>query len=133
MRPCVVSDVLTRWHHVELLWPGARSIAKIQSTREIGETITTGRRYYVSSLPPEPVRITHAVRSHRTIERMHWTLGVAFNEDQCRARVDNAGQNFAILRRIRLNLLRQDRTYYLRCFVQSPCDLIGHTALLTVI
>jgi hypothetical protein len=40
---------------------------------------------------------------------MHWTLDVAFNEDQCRARVDNAAQNFAILRRITLNLLRQDR------------------------
>ncbi|MFL9989473.1 transposase [Paraburkholderia sediminicola] len=41
---------------------------------------------------------------------MHWTLDVAFNEDQCRVRVANAAQNFAILRRIILNLLRQDRT-----------------------
>ena len=37
-------------------------------------------------------------------------LDVAFGEDQCRVRVDHAAQNFAILRRIVMNLLRQDRT-----------------------
>ncbi|OXJ35909.1 hypothetical protein CFB82_11695 [Burkholderia sp. HI2714] len=35
-------------------------------------------------------------------------LNVAFGEDQCRVRVDNAAQNFAILRRITMNLLRRD-------------------------
>ncbi len=40
---------------------------------------------------------------------MHWVLDVAFGDDQCRVRVDNAAQNFAILRRIVMNLLRQDR------------------------
>ena len=36
-------------------------------------------------------------------------LDVAFGEDQCRVRVANAAQNFAVLRRIVMNLLRQDR------------------------
>ena len=89
-RRCVVSDVLTRWHHLDPLWPGARSIVMIESTREIGELITTERRYYVSSLPPDPVRIARAVRSHWDIESMHWTLDVAFNEDPCRVRVDTS-------------------------------------------
>ncbi|KVK78177.1 transposase [Burkholderia ubonensis] len=39
---------------------------------------------------------------------MHWLLDMAFGEDQCRIRVDNAAQNFAILRRICLNLLIAD-------------------------
>jgi predicted transposase YbfD/YdcC len=108
-RRCVVSDQLTRWHDFEPLWPGARSIVMIESTREIGPNVSTERRYYVSSLLPDPVRIARAVRSHWAIESMHWTLDVAFNEDQCRARVENAAQNFAILRRMTLNLLRQDR------------------------
>ena len=48
---------------------------------------------------------------HWAIENgMHWTLDVAFNEDQCRARVEHAAQNFAILRRICLNLLKADTT-----------------------
>jgi hypothetical protein len=42
---------------------------------------------------------------------MHWTtLHMVFDEDQCRVRVDNAKRNFVILRRVVMNLLRQDRT-----------------------
>ena len=37
---------------------------------------------------------------------MHWVLDMAFGEDQYRVRVNNAAQNFAILRRICLNLLK---------------------------
>jgi predicted transposase YbfD/YdcC len=81
----------------------------VESTREIGDTVTTERRYYVSSLPPEAAHIAHAVRAHWRIENnLHWVLDVAFGEDQCRVRVDNAAQNFAILSRIALNLLKRD-------------------------
>ncbi|MGF6604621.1 putative transposase YbfD/YdcC [Paraburkholderia sp. GAS448] len=53
--------------------------------------------------------IARAVRAHWRIENnLHWVLDVAFGEDQCRVRVDNAAQNFAILRRIALNLLKRD-------------------------
>lgn len=91
-------------------WPKLRSVAMVESTREIGDTVTTERRYYVSSLPPNAERIARAVRSHGRIENsLHWCLDVAFGEDQCRVRVDNAAQNFAILRRIVMNLLRHDR------------------------
>jgi hypothetical protein len=37
-------------------------------------------------------------------------LDVAFNEDACRVRRDHGAQNFAILRRIALNLLKQERS-----------------------
>jgi len=40
---------------------------------------------------------------------MHCALDMGFGEDQCRVRIDNAAQNFAILRRIVMNLLRRDR------------------------
>jgi predicted transposase YbfD/YdcC len=81
----------------------------VESTREIGETVTTAPRYYVGSLPPVAARIVHAVRSHCGIENgMHRRLEMAFGEDQYRVRVDNADQNFAILRRTTLNQLPQD-------------------------
>jgi predicted transposase YbfD/YdcC len=108
-RRCVVSDILTRWKCEPDLWPGLRSIVMVESTREIGDTVTTERRYYVSSLPPDAERIAGAVRSHWRIENnLHWCLDMAFGEDQCRVRVDNAAQNFAILRRIVMNLLKHD-------------------------
>jgi predicted transposase YbfD/YdcC len=109
-RRCIASDILTRWQQ-PALWPGMRSIVMVEATREIGDTVATERRYYVSSLPPDAAHIAHAVRSHWGIENgLHWSLDMAFGEDQCRVRVDNAAQNFAILRRITMNLLRQDRT-----------------------
>ncbi len=95
-RRCLVSDVMNTWR-AAALWPGMRSI------------VTVERRYYVSSLPPDATRIAHAVRSRWRIENsMHWVLDVAFGEDQCRVRVEHAAQNFAILRRITMNLLRKD-------------------------
>ena len=110
-RRCIASSALTDWQPEPDLWPGLRTVAMVESTREIGDAVATQRRYYVSSLPPDAARVAHAVRSHWTIENgMQRTPDVAFNEDLCRARVEHAAQNFAILRRIALNLLRQDRT-----------------------
>ncbi|QCP54407.1 ISAs1 family transposase [Trinickia violacea] len=89
--------------------PWAHSVAVIESTREIGDAVTTERHYFVSSLPPDVKRIARAVRAHCRIENnLHWCLDVVFGEDQCRVRVDNAAQNFAILRRIVMNLLKHD-------------------------
>ena len=40
----------------------------VEATREIGDSITTERRYYISSLPSDAAHIAHAVRSHWRIE-----------------------------------------------------------------
>jgi len=40
---------------------------------------------------------------------MHWVLDVAFREDDCRIRIGEATQNFAVLRRIALNFLKNDK------------------------
>ncbi|NMC70540.1 MAG: ISAs1 family transposase, partial [Myxococcales bacterium] len=46
-------------------------------------------------------------RAHWGIENgLHWVLDVAFREDDCRVRVDNAAQNFAVMRHIVVNLLK---------------------------
>lgn len=51
------------------------------------------------------------VRGHWGIEnQLHWSLDVVFGEDQARMRIGNAAENFSILRRIALNLFRQDKS-----------------------
>src|SRR5438552_11269543 len=44
-----------------------------------------------------------------TCHSMHWVLDVAFREDDCRIRIGEAAQNFAVLRRMALNLLKNDK------------------------
>lgn len=109
-RRCVASEDI-QWLAQRERWCGVRSVAMIESTRQIGEHSSTERRYYISSLGGDAKRLGEAIRGHWGIENsMHWVLDVAFGEDQCRARVKNAAQNFAILRRIVINLLRADPT-----------------------
>ncbi|CAE6867430.1 hypothetical protein R75461_08368 [Paraburkholderia nemoris] len=43
-----------------------------------------------------------------TEHNLHCVLDVTFGEDQCRVRVGNVAQNFAILRRIALDLVKRD-------------------------
>jgi predicted transposase YbfD/YdcC len=49
------------------------------------------------------------VRSHWQIENaLHWVLDIAFREDESRLRKDHAPRNFALLRRLALNLLKHE-------------------------
>jgi predicted transposase YbfD/YdcC len=92
-------------------WEGLHSIGVVESIRQTDEKIQTERRYFLSSLPLDVLRFSHAVRSHWGIEnQLHWILDVQFNEDQSRARTGHAAENLATLRRLALNLLKRDTT-----------------------
>jgi hypothetical protein len=53
-RRCVVQDISSDWPgKVDGRWPGLRSVVMIEATREIGQSVSTERRYYISSLPAQ--------------------------------------------------------------------------------
>jgi predicted transposase YbfD/YdcC len=95
----------------EARWPGLRSIAVIEAERTIGQTTSREARYFISSLAGDAAQVAGAARSHWGIENsLHWVLDIAFREDDCRVRHGDGAQNFAVLRQVALNLLRQERT-----------------------
>lgn len=115
-RRCVVTNDVAWLREMKQEWRGLQSLVMVESIREMvngknkGE-YSTERRYYISSLPAKPALLNQRVRAHWGIENsLHWVLDVAFDEDDCRIRVGEGTQNFAILRRIALNLLKQDKS-----------------------
>ncbi|RPJ75460.1 MAG: ISAs1 family transposase [Alphaproteobacteria bacterium] len=52
-----------------------------------------------------------AVRKHWNVEiNLHWSLDVSFKEDLSRVRIGDAAENLAVIRRVALNLLKQEKT-----------------------
>jgi predicted transposase YbfD/YdcC len=101
----------TGWFADRALWAGLRSFGMVESIREIQGVSTSEIRFFLCSIPPNAKEFARAVRGHWGIEnKLHWSLDVAFGEDQCRVRVGYAAENLARLRHIALNTLKTDTT-----------------------
>ncbi len=95
----------------QIQWKGLRSMGMVEATRTVGQKTSVERRYYISTLTANAERLAEAVRGHWEIEnKVHWVLDMVFDEDQSRMRERQSATNFAILRRLALNILRQDQT-----------------------
>jgi len=94
-------------------WASLQGLVRIEAERYHKATGQTEReiRYYITSLKPDAERLNGCIRQHWGIEnKLHWVLDVGFGEDLDRKRAGHAAQNFSVLNRIALNLLKQDRT-----------------------
>lgn len=94
-------------------WVGLQSVAAVECERRAGKHTSVETRYFISSLKgsASAAQVLRAVREHWSIENgQHWSLDVAFREDVCRVRRDNAGLNLAALRKRLLSLLKQETT-----------------------
>ena len=104
----ITSDI--EWMDAKSEWTNLKSIGMVESERIIREQSSTEQRYYLTSLEANAEEFARAVRAHWGVENgLHWVLDICFREDECRVRQGHAAENFALLRRMALNLLKTDK------------------------
>lgn len=90
------------------LWADLKSIVVVVSTRTVGDKSSSETRYYISSRAADAAVLAQAVRRHWSIENeCHWVLDVCFREDDSRLREGHGANNFALLRKAALALLKK--------------------------
>lgn len=112
-RTCTTLDVRDWQYYVDLdrQWTHLRTVTRVVGQRQVGGEHNEVARYYISSLPCNAPHLLTAIRNHWTVENgPHWVLDIAFREDECRLRKGNGAENFSLLRRLALNLLRNEST-----------------------
>ena len=105
-------------------WAGLRGAVLVERERQVlnpadpaaPAKVTRERCYFITSLDhrdrgKDAAYFGRHIRDHWTVENQrHWSLDVAFEEDDCRVRQGHAAENLSRLRRMALNLLKNENT-----------------------
>jgi predicted transposase YbfD/YdcC len=92
-------------------WRGLKRIGVAISDTVRGGESCDEVRYYILSKKLSARSFGAAVRGHWGIENsLHWQLDMSFSEDRSRIRKGHADANFAIVRRMALSLLKNEKS-----------------------
>ena len=91
-------------------FPGLAAVGRVEThCKRAGAPEPVIVRYFLLSTVLTAQRMIEVARTHWTIEnQLHWVLDVALGEDAARSRSDHAPQNLALIRKLALNILRQN-------------------------
>lgn len=97
--------------HESAAWNSLQTLVMVRRERHLADRTTVETAFYLSSLPGNAAHLLSVTRSHWAIENsLHWSLDVAFREDDLRFRTGNGPQNCTVLRHAALNLLLRETT-----------------------
>jgi predicted transposase YbfD/YdcC len=93
-------------------WPRLTVIGMCQSMRKEADGRSSFRvRYFIGSKRATARYYAQRMRGHWRVENnLHWQLDVTYQEDASRTRQRTAATNFAVVRRLALNLTKQEDT-----------------------
>ena len=94
-------------------WKNLQAIISIETKRTDKQSgkEQTERRFFLSSLKADAVCFNAIIRSHWGIENgLHWCLDVVFKEDYSTKQAGNAAENFSLITKIALNLLKNENS-----------------------
>jgi predicted transposase YbfD/YdcC len=114
------------WLDEEMIkdWVGIKSVVCIRSNQTHKGKATIEYRYYISSLEPVAEQHANITRSHWGVENnVHWHLDVTFGEDQSKTRAGYGAENFSLMRKAGLNLLKADTS--IKAGIENKRKLAG--------
>jgi predicted transposase YbfD/YdcC len=94
-------------------WPDLKAVLAVETIRSVNGIgrVEAEIRSVLTSCTDDPAVLVRAIRRPWRIENaLHWVLDVSFREDDSRVRDRTAARNFALLRKIALNLVARDRS-----------------------
>jgi len=94
-------------------WKGLQTFIEIQSEVFCKSThqTTTEKRFYISSLKESAGKFNQIIRQHWSIEnQLHWVLDVTFGEDASKKRMGNSAENFNIIFKSALTILKKEKS-----------------------
>jgi predicted transposase YbfD/YdcC len=100
-------------HHTDGLrsaaaWAGLTTIGMCYSERTLGGNTSEEVRYFIGSKQANAKDYGQALRDHWGIENgLHWQLDMTFREDSSRVQARHGAENFALLRKLALTLLKR--------------------------
>jgi predicted transposase YbfD/YdcC len=101
-------------HHVEGLrdrqaWPDARTVGMCYCERTVAGQVSSEVHYFIGSRRMGARKYAQVLRQHWGIENhLHWQLDISFGEDQSRIQERHAAENFGLLRKLALSLLKRN-------------------------
>lgn len=86
-------------------WKGLVAVGRVQTLCLQSKSQNQETRYYLLSYSNLEL-FAKSARKHWGVESYHWILDVTFSEDSSRKRKDHAPQNFSLIRKFAINILK---------------------------
>ena len=94
-------------------WKGLQAFIEIETVVFCKSTrkTTTEKRLYISSLKQSAEKFNQTIGQHWPIEnQLHWVLDVTFGEDGSKKRMGNSAENFNIIFKSALTILKKEKS-----------------------
>lgn len=90
-------------------WERLTTVGMCLRERTVKGEATMEAHYFIGSRRMSARRYAEVLRGHWSIENnLHWQLDISFSEDDSRLRDRNGAENFALLRKMALGLLKEN-------------------------
>jgi predicted transposase YbfD/YdcC len=92
-------------------WPDATTVGMCLCERTVAGETSSEVHYFIGSRRMGARKYAQVLRQHWGIENhLHWQLDISFGEDESRIQERHAAENFGLLRKMALSLLKRNPT-----------------------